>query len=478
MKNWMVLIALLFFAGVNGLAYGQKLSPAPVNKALEKAIRKAYGACVRMWAFDVDRQMRTGGQFSGVIVDADGYILTAAHVNTPGQTYMVMFPDGSSQIACGLGEIELENNKFVPDVAMMKIIGAGKWACAEMGWSSGVKQNEPCISIAYPESLSQTLPLVRIGKVTELKNKYGFMTSTCIMEPGDSGGPLFDLEGRLIGLHSGIEISEKSNFEIPVDLYRKYWTALKKPESYKVYPVLEDGVGMDSSKKADAVFFDVDTADLHSKNIFNRNVYLIESTLEGKPQTVQGTHFSAVDLPLAERFKNRGILLSKSSMVGAKPVVKISGRQYALTIIARDDANDLVLLSTSHRIKSGISLAKMNVDDLKFSQLGIFLFSPLADGTFVPSVIGSGEFSIPELPVSKTLPQAYYNHPAAQFAGGKSIRRDRFKKVFAHDAVLQPAQCGGPVFDANGNFYGINIARYSRVCSVVVPASVIVQLLK
>jgi serine protease Do len=64
-------------------------------------------------------------------------------------------------------------------------------------------------------------------------------------------------------------------------------------------------------------------------------------------------------------------------------------------------------------------------------------------------------------------------HPADYFSGGKSIRRDGFDKVFTHDVILEPEECGGPVFDLNGKFYGINIARFSRTSCLVMPADVI-----
>ena len=69
-------------------------------------------------------------------------------------------------------------------------------------------------------------------------------------------------------------------------------------------------------------------------------------------------------------------------------------------------------------------------------------------------------------------------HPAEMFPGGKSIRRDGFTGVFVHDAVLTPNRCGGPVFDMAGNFRGINIARYSRTATIVMPADSVYEFLK
>ncbi|MFD2146053.1 S1 family peptidase [Mucilaginibacter antarcticus] len=109
-----------------------------------------------------------------------------------------------------------------------------------------VPRSWPCISIAYPESVEQRKPNVRFGKITILKNQYGFVESSCIMEPGDSGGPLFDLYGRVIGIHSGIQAPEDVNYEVPVDTYRKYWSALNKAENYKAMPVDTDLVTEDT----------------------------------------------------------------------------------------------------------------------------------------------------------------------------------------------------------------------------------------
>ncbi|MCD0486692.1 PDZ domain-containing protein [Pedobacter sp. MC2016-14] len=59
-------------------------------------------------------------------------------------------------------------------------------------------------------------------------------------------------------------------------------------------------------------------------------------------------------------------------------------------------------------------------------------------------------------------------HIAEKFLGGKSIRYDGFKNVFVHDAKILPTACGGPVFNLDGKFIGINMARYSRTSSVAI----------
>ncbi len=560
------IVAVFLFTGP-GFLYGQKFDRVKLEETIHKAVEKAYAASVRMWGFDAVKQMQTSGQFSGVVVSAEGHILTAAHVTIPGNTYKVMFPDGTTYIARGLGEIELAGNRSVPDVAMMKIMGDFKGPYAEMGWSSSLKKDEPCISIAYPESLNQPLPAVRLGRIADLNNKFGFIQSTCIMEPGDSGGPLFDYFGRVIGLHSAIDISESDNFEIPVDLYRKYWTALNKEETYEAYPSSEDPVGKDPLAAEITAIPGLEKPERSFTGLASELKgcsLLIESTINGAAQRVQGTLFSLEGLALDKKYGNGSILISKSSLVGEGPVAELKGKKVAAKVLLRDKENDLVLLSLSSAQKEGIKSAQLGSDTLRFEQLGRFLISPLRGDTCKVSVLSSREFSLPKISSSAYLgveiglkqgwvtlmdikpgspasendlkqgdqvlnlngvnietpedfagtlhkcwpddkitikimrpdssrggditlvkdiilrvqPQHHFNHPAELFAGGKSIRRDGFVRVFVHDAILRPEQCGGPVFDANGHFYGINIARYSRTSSVVIPSRCILKLIE
>lgn len=67
--------------------------------------------------------------------------------------------------------------------------------------------------------------------------------------------------------------------------------------------------------------------------------------------------------------------------------------------------------------------------------------------------------------------------PAFLPKGGSSVIVDGFKRVFVHDAPILPNECGGPLFDMNGNCLGINIARFSRSISLAVPLSYLKELI-
>ena len=64
-------------------------------------------------------------------------------------------------------------------------------------------------------------------------------------------------------------------------------------------------------------------------------------------------------------------------------------------------------------------------------------------------------------------------HAADFLVGGKSERRTGFKSAFTHDATIQQKECGGPVFDMQGNFVALNIAKHSRAQIYAVPADVV-----
>jgi len=65
-------------------------------------------------------------------------------------------------------------------------------------------------------------PPVRIGRIS-MKNMGGFLVSDCTLIGGDSGGPLFDLEGKVVGIHSSISESLSFNRDAPVSAAKADW---------------------------------------------------------------------------------------------------------------------------------------------------------------------------------------------------------------------------------------------------------------
>jgi len=534
---------LFIFFSLSELAFGQKINLSKLEKSAKAAISKCYPASVRIWGFDTVKKIQTSSQFSGVVVTAEGHILTVSHAIIPKQSYKVLFPDGREVMAKALGRVGFSDMQNRPDIGMMKITTNGNWPVAEMGYSNSLKENEPCLSISYPETLNQRLPSVRFGYITHVQNQFGFVQSTAKMEPGDSGGPLYDFLGRVIAMHSRCGESENENYEVPVDLYRKYWKALQQPIDYKVLPTDTQTINVDLLR-----------------NEISASLEMPKLNSVSTPAKAMGTSlqlnsnrgdFKSLVLATIILSKGRYHVISKSSMVFNNPKVCYEGQYLDATILKRDMDNDLVLLRLNDKLKNAILIAAIGSKEVfRTENIGNFLVSILPLENRV-SILGSIPFEQPrkfsagylgaparftneiiELrnPIAGSPAQVAglragdrvtqindvliakaadygielvkYNpgdtvtvqgkrtgsafsykivlgrrpvgtHLADQFRGGKSIRLDGFKKVFSHDTILKPDECGSPVFDIQGNFYGINIARFSRTTTLVLPANVV-----
>jgi len=163
----------------------------------------------------------SGGTGSGVIVSEDGLILTAAHVVAAlSEEIIVIFPDGSRKEAKKLGA------DFDRDAAMVQITEEGSYPHAALGTSEGLLRNEWCVALGHPGGFDPTrTPPVRLGRVLRQDD---FVVTDCAVVGGDSGGPLFDIEGKVIGIHSNIGATLSENRHVPVSVYQDQWEDLKE----------------------------------------------------------------------------------------------------------------------------------------------------------------------------------------------------------------------------------------------------------
>jgi serine protease Do len=170
---------------------------------------------------------RVGGAAgSGVIVDAAGTILTAGHVSgEPDRPVTVILSDGRTVRGKTLGA-----NRGI-DSGMIQITDTdkGPWPFVELGKSADLQPGQWVVATGHPGGFQPgRTPVVRVGRVT-LATKSVVMTD-CTLVGGDSGGPLFDMRGRLVGIHSRISGSITANIHVPVDTYRETWERLAKAE--------------------------------------------------------------------------------------------------------------------------------------------------------------------------------------------------------------------------------------------------------
>jgi serine protease Do len=165
-------------------------------------------------------------QGSGVIISKDGYVLTAAHVvGKPEREVVFILHDGRQVKGKTLGM-----NSGI-DAGLMKISEDGEWPFVEMGVSTDCKEGQWCLATGHPGGYEKgRRPVVRVGRV--LSNRSGVITTDCTLVGGDSGGPLFDMEGKVIGIHSRIGGPLTANMHVPVNTFRETWDRLAKGEEW------------------------------------------------------------------------------------------------------------------------------------------------------------------------------------------------------------------------------------------------------
>jgi serine protease Do len=161
---------------------------------------------------------------SGVIVSKDGYVLTAGHISgKPDRDAIVILPNGRQLKGKTLGS----NERL--DSGMIRITDKGDWPFAEMGDASKLKEGAWCLALGHPEGFKPgRSPVLRLGRVLERTDRV--LRTDCALVGGDSGGPLFDLDGKVIGIHSRIGDHLTINLHVPVDTYRLTWDRLAKGE--------------------------------------------------------------------------------------------------------------------------------------------------------------------------------------------------------------------------------------------------------
>lgn len=183
---------------------------------------------------------------SGVIISEDGYVLTAAHVvGKPSRPAIFILPDGRTVRGATLGAYR------TLDAGLMKITQPGKWPHAEMAKADTVEPGEWCMATGHPGGYeNKRNPVVRLGRVM-LKDKLA-ITSDCTLVGGDSGGPLFDMDGRVIGIHSRIGRFLTANMHVPVTVFREQWGRLAKGEVWGHLPGTGPYVGVQGEPSTEA----------------------------------------------------------------------------------------------------------------------------------------------------------------------------------------------------------------------------------
>jgi putative serine protease PepD len=173
-----------------------------------------------------------GGKGSGIIISSDGDILTNNHVvevaaDGDEGSIIVVFNDGTT------GKAKIIGRDPLTDTAVIKVANKSGLPAATLGSSGNLRIGQPVIALGSPFGLSGS---VTTGIVSALNRPANFadeeggagaafpsIQTDAAINPGNSGGPITDMQGRVVGISTGIAASLGGGFDgvafaLPIDL--------------------------------------------------------------------------------------------------------------------------------------------------------------------------------------------------------------------------------------------------------------------
>ncbi|AOS46377.1 Periplasmic pH-dependent serine endoprotease DegQ precursor [Lacunisphaera limnophila] len=197
------------------------IRPAVVSVYSSKTVRQQVPEFFRRQGIQ-GREQKQRGMGSGVLVSADGYILTNNHVVEGADELKVLFTDEREFTAKIIG------TDPKTDVAIIKIEGENL-PSATLADSDNLRVGDVVFAIGNPLDVGQTVTMGivsatsrRVGILDDVAGYEDFIQTDAAINQGNSGGALIDARGRLIGINSAILSTSQGNigigFAIPINL--------------------------------------------------------------------------------------------------------------------------------------------------------------------------------------------------------------------------------------------------------------------
>lgn len=170
------------------------------------------------------REFRSEGTGSGVIIDPDGYILTNNHVVQDADQLTVTLSNGKPYKGKVVGTDPRS------DLAVIQIKSSNPLPYVPLGDSSSVRIGDWALAIGSPFGLEQTvtagiISAIRQSLNIEGKNFANLLQTDAAINRGNSGGPLVNLKGQVIGINTAIYaptgVFSGIGFAIPVNNAKK-----------------------------------------------------------------------------------------------------------------------------------------------------------------------------------------------------------------------------------------------------------------
>jgi len=235
------------------------LAVPAVAKTPMDAYRKASPAVVFVFAAD---ETGSGSSGTGSLLSADGSVLTNAHVITDPDTkrpYSRIFAFLRPDKVTGDQRQDLRHRYTASvlafdaalDLALLRLEGARGAPFIQLADPDKVEIGQPVVAIGHPGggglwTLTAGTVSARRAQLGGVSGRKGFQTDASL-NPGNSGGPLLDLEGRMIGVNTSIYPRSRSglaitdiNFAIQSGVARDFLRRNNVALAFAAEPVLKD----------------------------------------------------------------------------------------------------------------------------------------------------------------------------------------------------------------------------------------------
>lgn len=216
--KWVVATALAgtTFGYVVGQVVGpQRVSWAEADSATGQQQEETTVRVARVATPTVVSVTRGAGSGSGVIVRADGVIVTNAHVVGNARVVQVSLADGRRF------EGQVLDRDPTIDIAVVRIPATGL-PTARIGDSDRLVAGQSAIAIGNPLGLERTVTSGVISAVNRSPRGFelqGLIQTDAAINPGNSGGPLLDSDGRVVGINTAIlQGTTGLGFAVPINL--------------------------------------------------------------------------------------------------------------------------------------------------------------------------------------------------------------------------------------------------------------------
>ncbi|HWB00866.1 MAG TPA: trypsin-like peptidase domain-containing protein [Pirellulales bacterium] len=211
----------------------QVVSPSVVHIDTEQVGRvRGSQSVFDEWGFggpSRERIYRAVGQGSGIVVDTAGYVVTNYHVVQDANRVTVKLTDGRA-----INDVKLVGYDVYTDLAVLKI-NASNLVAAKWGDSGDLEVGDWVLAVGNPYGLDRTVTSgilsAKERRTLDENNAYqDFLQTDAAVNPGNSGGPLLNVKGEVIGITTAIvgRSYQGISFAIPSTIAQRVYDELIK----------------------------------------------------------------------------------------------------------------------------------------------------------------------------------------------------------------------------------------------------------